>query len=115
VSSNPPPVPEYQRPTDGVAIGSLILGIMSLLALAFCVVPALPFGIGALVAGFMSRRNIGASQGTVGGDGIALAGLICGAIGSALALLLTAYFLLAVGGLVVGGPLWALPIPGSNP
>jgi Domain of unknown function (DUF4190) len=69
----PPYAPSgYQSPsTNGLAIASLILGLVGWMA---C-------GVGSLVAvvlGFVARGQIRASQGRQGGDGLALAGIILG-------------------------------------
>lgn len=57
-------------PTNGLATAALVLGLVSL---AFCVT-----GIPAVICGHMARGQIRASNGTQGGDGMALAGLILG-------------------------------------
>src|SRR5487761_466852 len=53
--------------TDGLATGALIAGII--------------LGPAAAIMGFISRHRIAASSGTVGGGGLAVAGLILGIIG----------------------------------
>jgi hypothetical protein len=68
------------RRTDGLAIGALIVGILSLV----CFWPAclgIILGPAAAIMGFISRQRIAASAGTVSGGGLALAGLILGIIG----------------------------------
>lgn len=69
----PPP------PNDGKAIASLVLGILSLVGCfgAFA-------GIPAVILGFLSRRDIAKSGGALGGDGLALGGIITGIISSIL-------------------------------
>ena len=69
-------VPQYQppapKPTNGLAIASLVLSIIWL------------GGIGSLLAiifGIVARRQIRRSQGRQGGDGLALAGLLVGIVG----------------------------------
>jgi|SRR3954449_330977 uncharacterized protein DUF4190 len=81
------PQPQWQQPphqyagwvppprTPGMAYASMILGIVGLVA---C--PLLP-SILALVFGTMARSEIDRSGGQLGGSGIALTGLILGAIG----------------------------------
>jgi len=73
----PPPAPPATRPTNGMAVASLVLGILSLL-LFFTVVP--PFILGALAVIFgalgLSKTKQGAPH-----RGLALAGLICGVAG----------------------------------
>jgi hypothetical protein len=77
-----PPAVGYEGPrqpeqTSGVAIASLVLGIISFL---FC-----PFigSIAAVICGHVARSNIRSSGGTLSGDGLALAGLIMGYVGFA--------------------------------
>jgi hypothetical protein len=66
--------------TDGLAIGSLIAGILSLVCFwPFCL--GILLGPAAAIMGFISRQRIAASGGTVGGGGLALAGLILGVVG----------------------------------
>lgn len=65
------PYPQPQA-TNGYAIASLVLGILwlwwmgSILALAF---------------GYSARRQIAASKGREGGDGLAIAGIVLGWVG----------------------------------
>jgi Domain of unknown function (DUF4190) len=78
----PPPYPPsgFQHPpTNGLAIASLVLGIVGWI----------PCGVGSIVAivlGFVARSQIRASQGRQGGDGLALAGIILGFLAVALAI-----------------------------
>jgi hypothetical protein len=66
--------------TDGLAIGSLIAGILALICFwPFCL--GILLGPAAGIMGFISRQRIAASGGTVGGGGLALAGLILGVVG----------------------------------
>ena len=62
-----------QQSTNGLAVASLVLGIIWV------------FGLGAILAvifGFVARRQIRQSGGHQGGDGMALAGIILGFIGT---------------------------------
>ena len=76
----PPPYPPsgfQHAPTNGLAIASLVLGIVGWI----------PCGVGSIVAivlGFVARSQIRASQGRQGGDGLALAGIILGFLAVAL-------------------------------
>ena len=66
--------------TDGLAIGALIAGILSLVCFwPLCL--GIILGPAAAIMGFISRQRIAASAGTVGGRGLALAGLILGILG----------------------------------
>lgn len=76
------------RSTNGLAIASLILGILWL------------WGLGAILAlifGLMARKQIGVSNGRQGGGGLAVAGIVLGAVGIVGALILT-LGLAAIGG-----------------
>lgn len=66
--SGAPPVPQ----TSGLAIGSLICGIMFLF---------LPASVAAIVMGHIARSDIRESRGRKTGAGMALAGLILGYVG----------------------------------
>ena len=61
--------------TSPLAIVSLVLGIVGFLCCGLFV-----FSIGALVTGFLARKQIGESQGRLKGAGMATAGLILGAV-----------------------------------
>jgi len=112
---NPPPAPvqewqpqqisadtPFQPPVTGqknqtLAIASLICGIGGFL---ICQIAA-PV---AVVLGFMARKKAKENPNEFGGEGLALAGMIVGAIGTLLLLLVIAYFIL-VFGLAVSGSL----------
>jgi hypothetical protein len=74
----------YGQPaqTSGKATTSLVLGIASLVL--FCI--GFILGIPAIIVGLRARKEIRTSQGRVGGDGLALGGIITGAIGTLLGL-----------------------------
>lgn len=67
---NPPPVP--QTKTSGLAITSLVFGILSVTCCG------LISGIVAIITGHIARSRIKSGGGTEGGAGLALAGLIMG-------------------------------------
>ena len=70
----------YAAPrTDGLAIGALITGILAVVCFWICL--GLILGPAAAIMGFISRQRIAASGGTVGGGGLALAGMILGIVG----------------------------------
>jgi len=87
-----PPENPYQQPlppqgfrppqTSGFAITALVLGILSLTGALCCFTGIL--GIPAVIFGHIARGNIRNSNGQITGDGMALAGLICGYISIAL-------------------------------
>lgn len=76
-SGSPSPssgMPNPNALTDGKAVTSLILGILSLTFFSILA------GIPAVILGHMSRSNIKKSMGRLKGEGMALAGLIMGYI-----------------------------------
>ena len=92
-----PPAPGYgfPQPTNKKATAALWTGIGSLV-LIFCCGAGM-VGVVAVVLGFMARGEIRRSGGMQGGDGIAIAGIIMGAIAFVLGLVI---FVLVVVGLV---------------
>lgn len=80
--------------TNGLAITSLILGVVSLFLLLFSALPVMGIlsvacGIGAFVCGLIGMKKIDSSNGAQGGKGIAIAGVVCGLIGAVLGLVFT--------------------------
>jgi hypothetical protein len=78
----PPPCPPYERepPVDAKAILSLVLGILSVVGCGvFLSGPAIFLGV-------LARRDARRSGGTVGGSGLATAGIVTGALGGVLTL-----------------------------
>ena len=77
----------------------MVLGIVSLFGLplicccGFGELVALPLGIIAMVMGFTARSRIAASQGALGGDGKALAGIVMGATAGGIAAILFVLYL----------------------
>jgi hypothetical protein len=96
--SYPPPPPGapggYGQPqqTSPLAIVSLVLGIVGLLCCTFFLL-----GIGAVVTGFLARKQIAESQGRLKGQGMATAGLVLGAVSIVLALF---YWVLVLSGAI---------------
>jgi hypothetical protein len=72
-----------ERKKSGKAIAALVLGILSLL------IAGIILGVVAVVLGVMARKEIAADPNREG-DGMALAGIITGAIGTVLAVVLLA-------------------------
>jgi Domain of unknown function (DUF4190) len=88
----PPPgyAPIPRRVTEGTAIAALILGIAGFF---FCPVTLIT-GPLAVVFGYMGRRKIAESNGTLEGDGFCIAGIILGFV--------------QIGLLVAFGLVWAI-------
>ncbi len=89
----PPPEPEYlsyatpsRQSSNGLAIASMVCGIVSIPLMPCAWFVAIPAAIVAVVLGFVARRR--ALRGEAEGKGMALAGIICGS--SALALVVLA-------------------------
>jgi hypothetical protein len=92
------PGPGYgapQRPTNGKAQGAMWTGIGSLVLTFCCVLPGLA-GAVAVVLGVRARNEVRQSGGQQSGDGMALAGIITGAIAFVLALLFLVVIVIAV-------------------
>lgn len=81
-------------PTNGKATAALVTGIASLI-LSWCCFLGLG-GIVAIALGVRARKEIAASGGTQQGDGLALAGIITGAIGVVLGLLVLVLIVVAL-------------------
>lgn len=76
-----PPGYGYQPPQQsGMAIAALVSGILSLVGVCCCGLLGL-VGIAGVVCGLMAKKEIQESRGAKTGDGLALAGIITGAIG----------------------------------
>lgn len=86
--SAPLPPPDQfagpNKPQNGLGIASLVLGIVSIVLC--CAYAGIWAGIPAVVLGYLSMNK--AKQGLATNRGLALAGLITGAIGVALAVIL---------------------------
>ena len=65
--------------TDGLAIASLVIGIVSLVCSFLCL--GVILGPTAAIMGFISRQRIATSGGALGGGALAIVGLILGIIG----------------------------------
>ena len=67
-----------------MAIASLVLGIVAFPSICCYGIPGVAFGVTALILGRVSLRKIRASNGMIGGHGIAQAGWICGLVAAVL-------------------------------
>ena len=70
----------YAAPrNDGLAIASLIFGILSIVCTLGCL--GIVLGPAAAIMGFISRQRIATSGGALGGGTLALIGLVLGIVG----------------------------------
>ena len=83
------------RQTSGLAVASLVGGI-----LGWTLMPILGSLVG-IICGHMARGEIRRSNGTMEGDGLAVAGLVLGWINVVLCVLTVAAIVLFFGGLAV--------------
>jgi hypothetical protein len=77
--------------TDGLAIASLVVGIIGVVCSIGCL--GVLLGPTASIMGFVARQRVTSSGGALGGGGMALAGMILGAAGFVLSV---AWFLFVV-------------------
>ena len=86
----PPPAPGTAGytppgpPTDGMAITSLVLGIVAFPGICCWGIPGVILGVVAIILGRMALRRIRAAGGAIGGRGLAQAGWICGLVAAIL-------------------------------
>ena len=73
---------DIQKKTAGIAITSLVLGILGLLTIWVCV--GVLFAIPAVICGHIGYARVAKSGGALSGSGVALAGLITGYLSIAL-------------------------------
>lgn len=83
-----------QPKNDVKAIISMIIGIISIPLLCICLSGILT-GIASIILGIFSRNSIKNSNGTKTGEGMALAGIILGAVAIVLGLVVIIYFLVS--------------------
>jgi hypothetical protein len=97
----------YASPrTDGLAIGSLIVGILSLVCAGGCL--GIVLGPAAAIMGFIARQRVTASGGAVAGGGMAIAGLILGIVGFVLSV---AWFFVVISFFVTSSSSTSAPSP----
>lgn len=84
--------PPVAPPADGLAIASMVCGIIAVITCYFGAI----LGTIAVVLGHVSISKIKKSGNTVGGKGMAIAGLVCGYVGIAMTLVF-AIFLFTAG------------------
>lgn len=81
------------RRTDGLAIASLVIGILSVACFFICF--GIVLGPIAAIMGFISRQRVATSGGMLGGGTMAIIGLVLGVIGFVISVIW--FFLLASG------------------
>ena len=81
--------PAFEARTDSAAVVSLALGFVSLGGLVFP--PMLATAIMGIVLGWTARRRIAASQGTLKGGWLAIAGLVLSVLGAFCSLVLPSF------------------------
>jgi hypothetical protein len=85
-----PPV----APTSGVAIASMVCGILAVL---FCVYGGL-FGLPAVICGHLAISQIKSSPLPVAGRGMAISGLVMGYLGIGMSVASIVFLVIAIGG-----------------
>jgi len=75
--ANLPPIAPRTR-TNGFAVASLVLGVLSVLGASCCCGTGLIPAVLAIIFGHIGRGQIRRTPGAYEGGGMALAGLICG-------------------------------------
>lgn len=75
----PPGAGYAAQRTDGLAIASLVIGIVSIVCSFLCL--GVILGPTAAIMGFISRQRIATSGGALGGGALAIIGLILGVLG----------------------------------
>jgi hypothetical protein len=97
----------YAAPrTDGLAIASLIMGIVSLVCAVACL--GVVLGPAAAIMGFISRQRIASSGGMLGGGTLAVIGLVLGIIGF---LASVGWFFLVIWGGIMSAATSSTPTP----
>lgn len=90
----PPPV-QGPAPTNGYAIASLVLGILSIVPGVY--VGGLIMGTLAIVFSKMATTRIKAAVGSLNGQGLATAGLVTGIVGLSLSVMVILFFICVAG------------------
>jgi hypothetical protein len=65
----------------GLAVASMVCGILAIVPGCCCGLFGIPLSIAALVMGLISIGQINGSAGQLGGKGMAIAGTVCGGVG----------------------------------
>lgn len=81
MDASPLPLPSQAKSPPGLAVASMVFGLLSLMAIPFSAVLGLPV----IICGQRARRRIARSNGELTGKGLALTGLISGCLSLVLA------------------------------
>jgi hypothetical protein len=106
VPPNAPAYPSAPQPASGMAIGALVVGIISIvIALPGCCCTPIwllsgMLGLVGVILGYLGMQEC--NRGEKSGKGMAMAGLICGGIGLAISLLFFVLMMLGVVANVAG-------------
>ena len=91
-------LPEAPNATTAMVLGIVAVVLMPIGCCCwFLEILAIPLGVVAIVMGRGARNRVNASQGTLGGGGKAMAGIITGAIAAVLGLIILVLGLIFVG------------------
>ncbi len=91
----PPPAGGQPKP-PGLAIASLVCGIAGFPMIGACFT-GIAVGIVGAVLGHIALKKIRASSGTLGGEGMAKAGMICGYISAGLGVVVLIIYIAVIG------------------
>lgn len=95
-------------PTSGLAIASLVCGILSVLG-SWCYGGGFVVGVPAVVCGHMALSRIKMSNDQLGGRGLAIAGLVTGYIGILVSLAFVIFMVVVFAGAAAAAT--SLPVP----
>ena len=98
VAETAPPAASGEAKTETLAIISLIAGILSLIVSFCCGFLGFPFPIAAIILGLISLSKIKKDPENLKGKGLAIGGIICGAVG--IVLLVLAIILFGAGQII---------------
>jgi hypothetical protein len=76
--------PVVEGPSQGLAVGALVCGVLSIL----CCFISVFMGPAAIIMGFIAKKNATENPNEFGGASLALAGMICGGIGTVLGIVI---------------------------
>lgn len=79
----------WEEPSNGLAIASLVLGIISIPLFCFPFI-SIPCAIAGIVLGIVAKVQI--NKGAASGSGMAVGGIVCGAAGIVVMIIMTILF-----------------------